>query len=135
MGIWLKIAPVAIAGLLGWWLGSGMKQAQWDRSENEALREQIALRIEAEEDRDISSAKTREASIKLSEAEDEAVRLSDELQTEINKAPVVRTVRITTPADCPVVECDVPDAGLHFRLFNCGINNSCEAVSDAGVSD
>lgn len=135
MTAWLKIGALVGSIGIGWWLGSGMKQAQWDRAENKALNAQIALRIDAEQERDVSTAKTRKALLRLSEAETESVRLSDELQTEINRAPVVRTVRIETPADCPVVECAVPDVSLHFRLFNCGINNSCEAVPDAGIPD
>ena len=135
MTAWLKIGALVGSIAVGWWLGSGMKQAQWDRAENKALQAQIALRIDAEAERDLSTANTREALLRLSEAEDESVRLSDELQSEINKAPVIQTVRIETTADCPVVDCAVPDVGVHFRLFNCGINNSCEAVSDAGISD
>ena len=126
MSAWLKIGALAGAISVGWWLGSGMKQAQWDRAENKALETQIQLRLDAEEDRDASSAKTRNALLRLSEAESDAVRLADELQTEINKGPVIKTVRVSVPANCPAVECSIPDAGRHYRLFNCGINNSCQ---------
>lgn len=128
MSAYLKIGALVGAISVGWWLGSSMKQAQWDRAENKAVKAQIRLTQEAIDERDTLSAVVRKAALALSEAEDDAVRLADELQTEINKGPVIQTVEIKVPANGPTVSCAIPDARVHYRLFNCGINNSCQAV-------
>ena len=130
MTIWLKIAPIAGACLLGWWLGTNHVEGKWAKAENQALNTQIRLRLDAEEERDTLSAKTRNALLALSEAENEAVRLSDALQAEITRGPIIRMVETE---DCSAVA--VVDVARHYRLFNCGIGNSCQALSAPRIPD
>ena len=111
-------------------MGSGMKQAQWDRVENKAMTEQIRLTDEALVERDALSVEARKAALALSEAEDEAVRLSDALQTEITRGPIIQMVETE---DCPAVA--VVDVARHYRLFNCGIGNSCQALLSPRIPD
>ena len=111
-------------------MGSDMKQAQWDRAQNKAMTEQIRLTDEALDERNALSVEARKAALALSEAEDEAVRLSDALQAEITREPIIRMVETE---DCPAVA--VVDVARHYRLFNCGIGNSCQALLSPRIPD
>ena len=71
--------------------------------ENKAIKAQVRLTQEALDERNALSVEARKAALAPSEAEDKAVRLSDELQDEINRSPVIKTVRIGTPPECPVI--------------------------------
>ncbi|MCH7879791.1 MAG: hypothetical protein IH914_10815 [candidate division Zixibacteria bacterium] len=79
----------------------GTRNAAIRGAENKAVKAQIRVTQEAIDERDTLSAVVREAALALSEAEDDAVRLSDELQDEINRELAIQTVRIDTPG--PVV--------------------------------
>ena len=113
-----------------------MKQAQWDRAQNKAMTEQIRLTGEAMDERDALSVEARKAALALSEAEDEAVRLSDALQSEINRGPVIKTITVESGiSNCPDLSCPVVDVSRHYRLFNCGINNSPKTILCPGIPD
>ena len=129
------IVAIFTAGIL---YGRSQIQSRWDKAENAALTQQQALRIQAEKERDLVNSILLDKQIALEQAELEAQRFNDELQIAINREPVVTTVSVSTSDDCPVVRCNIPDAGSHYRLFNCAINNSCEAVpitDQASLSD
>ena len=124
---------VLIAALLGGaWAGSSLKQAQWDRAENKALKVQQELLRQSEEERNKLNDEVLESQLRLEHAEHKVEVMSEEIQNAINREPVVTTVTVETSKDCPVVKCNIPDAAQHYRLFNCGINNSCETVPAAG---
>ena len=124
------------AVLIGAFLAGGkMRQAQWDRAENEALKLQQVYRQNAEEERDLLNSQVFELQISLENEELKAARLNDELQIAINREPVVTTISVSTSDDGPVVQCNIPDVGVHYRLFNCAINNSCETLSPSGETN
>ena len=127
----IAAAVVLIIFFAGFKQGSARVQSRWDKSENAALTQQQNLRIQAEKERDLANSILLDKQIALENAELEAQRFNDELQIAINREPVVTTVSVSTSDDCPVVQCNIPDAGSHFRLFNCAINNSCETLSPA----
>ena len=138
IGNWIRlgILGVILAGTFS--AGSKFKQAQWDRAENEALKLQQVYRQNAEKERDLLNSQVFELQISLEDEELKAARLNDALQIEINHLPVVTTVTVETSDGCPVVQCNIPNAGSHYRLFNCAINNSCEtlpATSETNLSD
>ena len=131
--------PFRVAGLVGlallltgsFALGMKLKQAQWDKTENERLRiltEQLAAE-QAKVDR--ANDILAEAQLRLAVSETEAAELNDRLQEAINQEPVTRTVRVEVPGECPDVSIVLPDAGQHYRLFNCGITGDCDALDTA----
>ncbi len=126
----LGILGAAIAAVFaaGFSTGGNRVQAKWDKAENLALKQQVLLVQQAEEERDFANSRLFENQLSLEDAELKAERLNDDLQTEINRA-VVTTISVSTD-NCPAVTFTV-DPAVHFRLFNCAINNSCEAVPPA----
>ena len=124
--------PIGIAVLVavaagGFWTGSSLKQASWDRATNKALVLQQELNQQSEDERKALNKQVMGLQIDLEQAERNTERMSDEIQDAINRAAVVTTFTPAVPAACPVV-----DAVQHYRLFNCAINNSCQTISPTG---
>lgn len=130
--MWLKILPAVAAGLLGWWLGTNHVEGKWAKADNKALTIQRELTADALRDNRVLNLQVEGTLSQLAISEEEAQRAKDELQTEIDKAPLVNTVIPEVPANCPEIKCYVPDVERHFRLWNCGIGHSCQALHPAG---
>jgi len=128
----IGIAVLALAAIGGFWAGSSLKQAAWDRAENKALVLQQELDQQSEDERKALNKQVLGLQIDLEQAERNTERMSDEIQDAINRAAVVTTFTPAVPAACPVVRCPVVDAVQHYRLFNCAINNSCQTISPTG---
>jgi len=119
------IAVLVAALLGGFWAGNSLKQAQWDRAENKALELQAELRRQSDEERKVLNEMNLALQVGLEESQREAEQFNEELQNEINREPVTTTFTVTTSDNCPVVQCNIPDARSHYRMFNCAINNAC----------
>ena len=130
----MKLAAIgAIAGaLLGWWLGTNHIEGKWAKADNAALREQTRLYDEAIKDNRKLEDSNALALLRLSVSEEESRRVKDELQAEIDKEPLVRAIVLDS---IPDGQCFVPDVERHFRLWNCGISNSCQTLPDAVQAD
>ena len=129
------VAVLVVALLGGFWAGSSLKQAQWDRAENKALELQAELRRQSDEELKVLNELNLALQVGLEESQRKAEQFNEELQNEINREPVTTTFTVTTSDECPVVQCNIPDARQHYRLFNCAINNACETLSDASDAD
>ena len=129
------VAVLVVALLGGFWAGSSLKQAQWDRAENKALELQAELRQQSDEERKVLNEQNLALQVGLEESQRKAEQFNEELQNEINRIPVTTTFTVTTAVNCPVVQCNIPDAREHYRLFNCAINNACETLPDASKTD
>ena len=127
-----KIAVLVAVLLVGFWAGSSLKQAAWDRAENKALVLQQELNQQSEDERKALNKQVLGLQIDLEQAERNTERMSDEIQDAINRAAVVTTFTPAVPAACPAVRCPVVDTTQHYRLFNCAINNSCQTISPTG---
>lgn len=128
----MKLAAIgAIAGvLLGWWLGTNHVEGQWAKTDNRALTEQTRLYDEAIRENRVLNDRVATALFGLSISEENAQRAKDELQAEIDKEPLVRTIVLDS-----ISECFVPDVKRHFRLWNCGISNSCQTLPGTSQTD
>jgi len=127
--IGILVAVIVAVFAWGWNWGGDAKQAEWDRAENVALEDQRRLREIAEDERDVANDLMLEKQIALEGAELYSARLEDELQIAITRESSVTTISVSTPGGCPVVQCNLPDVGSFFRLYNCGTNNeSCETI-------
>ena len=129
--------PIGIAVLVavaagGFWTGSSLKQASWDRATNKALVLQQELNQQSEDERKALNKQVMGLQIDLEQAERNTERMSDEIQDAINRAAVVTTFSPAVPAACPAVRCPVVDAARHYRLFNAAISNSLGEVSPSG---
>ena len=127
---WLRIGLLVLALIGSFRLGANLKQGEWDRSENERLREVAAALDRQKRITDDLNEELSAAELSLAEAEFNARELNDALQAEITREPVTTVVTVERD-NCPKVELTVPDAGQYFRLFNCGISGDCEAESPA----
>ena len=128
----IGIAVLALASIGGFWAGSSLKQAAWDRAENKALVLQQELDQQSEDERKALNKQVLGLQIDLEQAERNTERMSDEIQDAINRAAVVTTFSPAVPKDCPAVRCNIVDAAKHYRLFNDAINNTLEEVSPTG---
>ncbi|KKK89924.1 hypothetical protein LCGC14_2728210, partial [marine sediment metagenome] len=128
----IGIAVLALAAIGGFWAGSSLKQAAWDRAENKALVLQQELDQQSEDERKALNKQVLGLQIDLEQAERNTERMSDEIQDAINRAAVVTTFSPAVPKDCPAVRCNIVDAAKHYRLFNDAINNTLEEVSPTG---
>jgi len=126
---WIRLAGLAAMLAIAFAGGSNLKQAEWDRAENLALKQQATLKAQAENERDLANDLLLEGQVALEDAERKSERLNDALQIAINTEHLVETVVLAGPDNCPILQCLIPDIGTYFRLFNCGISNtSCETL-------
>ena len=128
----IGIAVLALAAIGGFWAGSSLKQAAWDRAENKALVLQQELNQQSEDERKALNKQVLGLQIDLDQAERNTERMSDEIQDAINRAAVVTTFTPAVPSACPTVRCPVVDAAQHYRLFNDAIGNTLGEVSPYG---
>ena len=128
----IGIAVLALAAIGGFWAGSSLKQAAWDRAENKALVLQQELDQQSEDERKALNKQVLGLQIDLEQAERNTERMSDEIQDAINRAAVVTTFTPAVPAACPAVRCNIIDAAQHYRLFNDAIGNTLGEVSPTG---
>jgi len=135
MGNYIRLGVLGLILILTFLAGSKMKQAQWDRAKVKALELHQQLKDQSEAERKALNEQVFELQISLENEELKATRLNDELQIAINREPVVTTISVSTSDDCPVVKCNIPDVGIHYRLFNCAISNSCETLPDASETN
>lgn len=131
VGPYVKIG-VAI-GLVwsGFWLGSTLKQGEWDRADNETLTEQIRLTDEANEKRIEAERLYAKERTRLAQSETHRLELSNRLNEEINREPLVKKEYIACEDDSEPVSVAVIDSGKWFRLFNAAITATPQDVPDS----
>ena len=136
MASWARIgalvAVVVAIFLAGDRQGSNRVQAKWLESDNLALKQHILLRKQAESERDLLNEQVFELQTFLEYEELKAEGFENALQATIATQRLVKTVVLPAPDNCPVVQCAIPDAGRHFRLWNCALSNTaCETLPAA----
>ncbi len=127
--VYATLGGLALAFYLGWSIGGKLVENKWNEAENKALEEQIELTNKALAARDLLQADIENALLRLTESEAARLTLSNRLQEEIDREPIIRTITREVPADCPVCACPVIDAGPYFRLWNRAIRR------EAGSAD
>jgi ABC-type transporter Mla subunit MlaD len=133
---WIRIGLLVLLLIGSFRLGSNLKQAEWDRTENERLRE-VSAALEAHKRTvDDLNEELAERELALATTEAETRELNDALQAEINREPVTTVVTVERD-NCPKVEFYVPDTREYWRLWNCGITGDCDpsATGSAGTVD
>ncbi len=108
-------------------LGSNLKQAEWDRAENARIEAETIALEEHRAKVDELNGHIADQQLALATIEQTARELNDALQVEISREPVVTTITVERD-NCPAVELTLPDAGQHYRLFNCGISGNCQTA-------
>lgn len=129
---WFRLGLLALT-LFGFLrLGMSLKQAEWDRTENKRLT-MLTEALKTEQGRvDDLNELISDSQLRLAESEQNARELNDRLQEEIAREPVVTTITVEREG-CPDIDISLPDAGQHFRLFNCGIASDCQTnTAEAG---
>ena len=127
---YLRLGLLALTLIGCFKLGSSLKQAEWDRTENDRLREVTAELDRYKREVDDINDELSERTIALAASEQAARDLNDALQTEINREPVTTIVTVERE-DCPTVSFYVPDSAEYYRLWNCGISGDCDATAAA----
>ena len=122
---YLRIGLLLIVLFGSFKLGANLKQAEWDRVENERLREVTAELDRQKEIVDGLNEELAERELTLAGKEQDLREVNDALQTEINREPVTTVVTVERD-NCPKVEFYVPDASQYYRLWNCGITGDCD---------
>ena len=119
----------------GWSLGTGHIQSKWDRAENEARDLQVKLYDQAIDALIKSQQVVAARESELAGERELSQRREDELREQIQQSETVRTIVREVPANCPVVECYVPDLHERVRLFNAGISNTSATIPVATPAD
>lgn len=127
-----KIIVLVVVLLVGFWAGSALKQAAWDRADKAALVLQVKLDAQSDAERQVLNEFNLQLQLDLEQSERNSERMRDEIQDAINRAAVVKTFTPAVPKACPAVRCNMVDAAQHYRLFNSAISNTLEALPDAG---
>ena len=122
---YLRIGLLLIVLFGSFKLGANLKQAEWDRVENERLREVTAELDRQKEIVDGLNEELAERELTLAGKEQDLREVNDALQTEINREPVTTVVTVERD-NCPKVEFYVPDVAQYYRLWNCGITGNCD---------
>ena len=122
---WIRIGLLVLLLFGSYRLGSNLKQAEWDRSENERIAKLIKELDVQKRQVDAINEELAQREMALAVNEQELREINDALQVEINREPVTTVVTVERD-NCPKVEFYVPDTAQYYRLWNCGITGNCD---------
>lgn len=144
IGKYMKLAGAvavlaAVAGAYFYGVHDGKIKERVVWQEAERLRSEAILKGLVASQKELSDrnrvVQTLEEKAALAKTENR--RLSDEIESLIDREPAVVEHTIEVPADCPVQHCVLPDIARDYWVHNCatGATGDCAGLSDPGSAD